>query len=292
MFEQLSTEGLPRLETYAEALARYENTKPIRGRDTRPLGKRSHHHTKQIIKLHDGSIVCRLHYTDVLTYHPDDSITVVPYESVTTDVFFNRVAPFSLHSNFSMGGIGGSLLWLRRPGYGGPGGYGVLIGMSLRVKRSGDAWAVHPESEEPVPFIRYSLDQSVTRKLYADYRYNEFRTWFKALLALGALKEHEPPANTTHWALANWQRANAISRYDIRRYAGDTLAALKAGPEEWRSIVERWGARDAMLNAVRMCVLHDAATISPVVIEEKLPHIETWGDVHNIRASHRRWQYL
>ena len=72
----ISTEGLPRLRTYAQALDRYENTKPIRGRekDIRPLGKRSKHHMR--IEKHDDKLKAVLFGTPVLTYNTDDIVTI------------------------------------------------------------------------------------------------------------------------------------------------------------------------------------------------------------------------
>lgn len=74
----ISTEGLPRLRTYAQALDRYENIKPIRGRakDTRPLGKRSKCNMRIEKDSTSGEVKAMLYATPVLTYNTDDIVTI------------------------------------------------------------------------------------------------------------------------------------------------------------------------------------------------------------------------
>jgi hypothetical protein len=71
--------GLPRLTTYADALTRWENTKPIRGDEEqrRPVGNRSHkwHHIK---KESDGTITIYEGSIPLLTYFPDDTVRITP----------------------------------------------------------------------------------------------------------------------------------------------------------------------------------------------------------------------
>lgn len=100
---------LPRLSTHADALRFYEQAKTWRG-ETRDTDERkldgSKRHTT-IRKLADGSIACKLHRTDVITYHPDNTITVVPWGSRSTDEFFNALVRnvYGLQSSFTSGVI-------------------------------------------------------------------------------------------------------------------------------------------------------------------------------------------
>lgn len=71
--------GIPFLDNYADALARYENTTDIRGRvaePKRPLGHRRGVDNYSIVKLENGDIQCVLWKTPVVTFHPDDSVTL------------------------------------------------------------------------------------------------------------------------------------------------------------------------------------------------------------------------
>ena len=66
------------LRDYAEAVSWYERTEPIRGSGVnagvRPLGHRNRPQF-QILKC-DDNIICRCYSTDVVTFHPDNTITL------------------------------------------------------------------------------------------------------------------------------------------------------------------------------------------------------------------------
>jgi len=94
MFGRLKTGDIPALRSHAEALAHWENVKPIRGRrdDERPIGDRRKSHMKIARNL--DTVICVLYETDVITFHPDNTITVnVPEEwrSTTTAQFISAV---------------------------------------------------------------------------------------------------------------------------------------------------------------------------------------------------------
>ena len=81
MFGKANTKDLPALSSHADALAYWESIKPIRNRaeDERPLGDRRKSHIKIARKL--DNVVCVLYKTDVITFHPDDTVTIsVPEE--------------------------------------------------------------------------------------------------------------------------------------------------------------------------------------------------------------------
>jgi hypothetical protein len=79
----------PRLRNYKQALALYNEVKPIRGRegDVRPMGKRSADH-KTIRLNEDGSVACRLYSTDVVTFHEDKVVVYVGGHATKSTVDF------------------------------------------------------------------------------------------------------------------------------------------------------------------------------------------------------------
>lgn len=83
---------LPRLHTYAQALNHYSKTAPIRGRspEVRPLGARKDVDKFKIDKLENGDVACVLYNTPLVTFHPDDSITVYlgTYRVSLCDTYF------------------------------------------------------------------------------------------------------------------------------------------------------------------------------------------------------------
>jgi hypothetical protein len=94
MFGRLKTGDIPALSSHAEALAHWESVKPIRGRrdDERPLGDRRKSDMKIARNL--DTVICVLYETNVITFHPDNTITVcVPeqWRSTTTAQFISAV---------------------------------------------------------------------------------------------------------------------------------------------------------------------------------------------------------
>lgn len=69
----MRADGLPVLETYEEALHRYNNTAPIRGTEVRPLGRRRDHGVFRIEK-HGVAIVCIMWSTPIVTYYPNGTV--------------------------------------------------------------------------------------------------------------------------------------------------------------------------------------------------------------------------
>ena len=86
--------GILPLQNHVAALYHWENVKPIRGRaqDERPLGKRRNAHF-QICRKGE-TIVCKCYDTDLVVYHPDNTITLhVPeqWRTTTTATFIMDV---------------------------------------------------------------------------------------------------------------------------------------------------------------------------------------------------------
>jgi hypothetical protein len=84
--------NVPRVLNYTQAKEILTTTKPIRGTTTIPLGNRRDHHQYSIRKNgEDVELVC--YRTSVVTFHPDDSITVKTdgWCSVSTHQFIQQV---------------------------------------------------------------------------------------------------------------------------------------------------------------------------------------------------------
>lgn len=100
--------NLPRLSSYNAAVEFFAQAQTWRGDS--PDGERKLDGAKRhttIRKDGDGSIACRMYHTDVITYHPDNTITVVPWGSRSTDEFFNALTRsiYGLSSSFTSGVI-------------------------------------------------------------------------------------------------------------------------------------------------------------------------------------------
>lgn len=91
-----SNRSMPHIPSYARAKEHWDNTKAIRGRSEhadRPLNARSDR-ARWIGKRGDA-YAARLYRTDVVTYHPDETITLYTggWSSKATAEFMSAVAP-------------------------------------------------------------------------------------------------------------------------------------------------------------------------------------------------------
>ena len=66
---------VPSIYTYAQAKYIHDKVEPIRGRDIRPLGQRRDSDTYHI-RMNGDDVECVLYKTPVVTFHPDDTITI------------------------------------------------------------------------------------------------------------------------------------------------------------------------------------------------------------------------
>ena len=87
---------VPRIHSYAEALKKYDNTKPMRGRsdDVRPLGERRDADTYSIRKnVWTNAIECVLYRTPVVTFTTEDEVKIKfgTWSSASTCQFITRV---------------------------------------------------------------------------------------------------------------------------------------------------------------------------------------------------------
>ena len=95
-FGSLHRAGIPRIQSYARALKRYNDIAPIAGKGLnagiRPLGARNRPWLL-IDKGSDDQIVCTLYRTDVVTFHPDGLVKINSggYNTRTTCSFIQEV---------------------------------------------------------------------------------------------------------------------------------------------------------------------------------------------------------
>jgi hypothetical protein len=88
--------NVPKIHNYADALKRYDNTKPIKGRDDapRPLGERRYVDTYSIRKnIWTNAIECILYKTPVVKFTTEDEviINIDNWPSASTCQFISRV---------------------------------------------------------------------------------------------------------------------------------------------------------------------------------------------------------
>lgn len=158
--------SLKRLDDYDAALKHWASIKPLRGHnetDPKPIEKRNKMHAT-IRKLNDGSIACRLHRTAVVIYHPDNTITLNSYSSISTNEFASGLLPWDVSVNF----IGG----YARLGRWGDGHF-YKLGSTIKLTNK-DGWTV----DNPQPWSVPVVDKVKAREALKTSRYSEFKLWW------------------------------------------------------------------------------------------------------------------
>ena len=95
----LDTRRTKYLPDYAAALRHHDDIKPVRGSNTRPIAERTKQHFN--IRKHGDAIIVRLHRTDIITYTPDNRVTlnVGGYNSISTRAAIRAVAGVTMDGN-------------------------------------------------------------------------------------------------------------------------------------------------------------------------------------------------
>lgn len=198
----LNTQGI---NSYITALSKWQTTVPWRGAtdtNVRPLDKRAKKHMT-IRKLNDESVALTLYGTDVVIYHPDDTITLTPYSSISTDKFANHFTPqgINVHFNDALGYVVN--LKVEPNDFYKPYGVWNMFKFSgaFRLKKGPyilDAhgnlkdhlWIIDERTTTQIPFQRYKVDRKRAKQASEKYGLNTFTDWFKAVQEMGGFKEH------------------------------------------------------------------------------------------------------
>ena len=78
MFGRMKTRDIPVFISHADAVMYWKGIRPIRGRgeDVRPIGMRRKDHMRIAMSEATGDVDCILYDTKVVTFHPDNTVTV------------------------------------------------------------------------------------------------------------------------------------------------------------------------------------------------------------------------
>ncbi len=176
-FGQIDMSSIPQLDDHTQALRHYDKVVPIRGSSNiRPIGCRRKQHMR-IHVLHDGSVACRLYSTDVVTYHPDDSITIRSWSSNSTNDFAYAILPSGIRPAFtkeisSVNYYTAEGEWLY-----------VNASRPLTFERvNGGRWRV--VGEEPEPYYHYKIDRKKMNAAVKASGLDQFETWLRAYVAV------------------------------------------------------------------------------------------------------------
>ena len=198
-----------------QALAERAKRSKVRGADVldptvrreAPLGH-SRSQVTGIRLLGDGSIACRLYRTDVVTWHPDNSVTVATFPTVTTAAFANALLPTGL----SLGGASEMMTFF--PGCDRASSWSdrwraahVCHGAATYRQVDG-VWL--PDTDTVSPMRLTTLNKAVSREVCKQYPFAAFKQWLFAACPL-----LEPEHQGTDYCAA----AEALWKRDFRAAA-------------------------------------------------------------------------
>ena len=299
---QLDARHIETIVDYGDAVAQYQATKPWRGEeevgmwrclDTANNRKR---HTAFRLNTSNGDVECRLHSTNVVTYHENGDITILPYQSVSTDNFASALLPSDFYpwmTRENGGCIGVSHPDVPRSSswYGEGKRYYQLYtkanhddrryayhgyrdrNSGLRFKKV-DGYYV--PAQEPLPFDRYTLDRKKTRAALKEHDYADFAAFARGVATIGQ---------------GRLDTEGAGYGFD----AG-TLVQLIADRNRWMDILRayhrKWGGQrftaDGLLERVRLAIYHGAG----VVEVEEVPYVDSYSAIKSLDSAERKYQYL
>lgn len=220
MFGPIATDGMPHPQTYQSALRTFHNINPWRGHDAheRPLRKRGEKFKTIVLHL-NGDVSLRLHSTDVVTWHPDDSITCRTYDSASTAKFAWATLPANMNATMHHGelfygcrnpdGQDHSFKWYRAGSE--PLRFRPVPGSLL-------AWECTNAHTSTRYFVRH-IDRDVSKEIRA--KLQPFERWVQSLAAVNGGDMTTLFTNNTH-APVDWLLQDQIEVEDwphvLRKY--------------------------------------------------------------------------
>jgi hypothetical protein len=192
MWGSLEIRQIKNPQTFAGAMQMWQNAKPWRSEtgeyDPRPICweyRRKKH--MSIRKGLDGSIIFTLFRIDVVTYHPDESVTIEGYSSQSTNIFARKLLPKGLSVDFNKYF---SIVWIEKrelePGddYRRQSGFnrGKIAVRLIPAKDGEFLWNFAPETPSKPFEVKYL--KSNARAALKARGYFDFRLFAKARMAL------------------------------------------------------------------------------------------------------------
>lgn len=185
--------------SYADAVKALEaasRTPTGRNRTEKHYGFPLGGHSKSVTWVRDrdeGVIAFRLYNTDVVVWHPDNSVEIDNFGSVTTSAFASRFLPRGINLNNTR-----TISYATKPdGY--VWGGNICIGGGVRFREHGDVWL---PDEDTLDTINYpEVDRVKARAVTKSYPFKDFEMWLSMAPMHLDLEHHEFDLTTCSDAL-------------------------------------------------------------------------------------------
>jgi hypothetical protein len=189
----ISTAGIPRINSYTDALRYHDRAAQMpwrNGGEDYPFPEKRARQYGVRKTSGEGSIVFRLHSTDVVTWHPDNSITIEVYTSHSTAAFADCLLPSGIHT-------GGGMTRLVV----GDGSTRKVYPIAGTVRIAPD----HETIDTPVVWEKRRVDRKVAKAVLAQTNYVEYREWWQLMTAM------TKPTLKFHPYWLDWDKVEALA---------------------------------------------------------------------------------
>lgn len=231
------------------------------------LGMNRNHGVTWVGERGGGAIAFRLYDTDVVTWHPDDSVVIQNFGTVTTSGFATRFLPNTIHLRHPSRDGGDSAITYRPATVDGDWRSAwkaarICQGHAVRFVRDGEALV--PDEDTLDPIMLPQLDTKASRGLTAGLNLADFELWL--------------PAATAHLDLEHEgfdldECVTALRRRDFRTAA--TLLPLVKIPDGWgaadriKPLPIDTSSREQVvtlgsITKLRLAIQHDAGAFTDV----------------------------
>lgn len=244
-----SMDKVPRIRSYDEARDHYDSVDKRFDYGGKPIKGALRYSNMRMRREHDGSYVFRFYDTDCVTYHPDRTVTIIGYDSMSTTAFIGQLAPDGvthakgrkmdyepiLHLRMP-----GEYWWINHP----DGSYSrntdvlvVKCSHPVKLYYCADAGRWLPLDRNALDVFEWiTIDRGPARKAAKRYHLGEFVAAVPALHALGQVEREEADVD------------EALARLEKRDFLG-ALAYCSLG--EVRRRAARMGGREECITALQ-----------------------------------------
>lgn len=246
--------GLPYLSNHAEALRFWEQAGKWRGESNeRILDKRAKRNVT-IRQTSDGSIACKLHATDVVVYRANNTLTIRPWMSMSTDAFAGRLlGRTTIQPSFNQGVVR-------------IGGVFYRANNTLELAQRDGSYVL---TSTPDPFVFRTINRKKANVVLKAHDYKAFADWVRTV-------------------------AVAEVEFELYRGTPTTqgVGALLADRQQWERLLVlsyHWSNKgkiqvDQTITNVRETLYRKNPQVYDVVT---VPHVATWDDVRRWKRSRR-----
>lgn len=162
--------NLPMVSSYANAQRVFANSGPVRGYDSMSETMRglvSRRDTSKLIIKRGDDYAFRYHRTDLVTWHSEDRVTIVPWDSISSRIFTNRFTPGRVFMHTHQGY---NALFLDPD-------TGFIASKAVTLVRNNDVWSIENLNDACERQFKYVVDNKKART--ARQKVKDYLLWCK-----------------------------------------------------------------------------------------------------------------